>query len=291
VDSFSRRENLAYFEIGRHLRQKGLPLPELYRVDLPDGWFIMEDFGDVSLQDRAAAPGSRIPLYEKVVDTLFRLQTEGAKGFDPEWCCQTKTYDRLVMRRHEAEYFRNAFLCNYLGLERDWLELDRAFNHLIEMALEAQPRFFLHRDFQSRNIMVSHGGIGIIDWQGGRLGPLAYDLSSLLIDPYACLSLQEQEHLYRYYLQILKDHQPRWVHKFEKTYPFLAIQRNLQILGAFAFLSKVRGRARFQRYISPALQSLYGLLERLGDPGLSPLLSLVSDLKALDRHSPLSEKG
>ena len=84
-------------------------------------------------------------------------------------------------------FFRVAFLCRYLGLKRKWPELERPFNHLAEMASSAEGNFFIHRDFQSRNILVSQGRIGVIDWQGGRLGPLEYDLASLLIDPYVSI--------------------------------------------------------------------------------------------------------
>ena len=280
-DGFSRREDFAYLKIGKHLHQKGLPVPEIYRVDLSNGWFIMEDMGDHSLQSAASISKNRIALYQKVVEILFRLQIEGAEGFDPKWCCQTERYDPFVMRRHEAEYFRDSFLHDYLGLKREWPELEEGFDHLSQKASEADSHFFLHRDFQSRNIMVSEEKIGILDWQGGRLGPLAYDLASLLIDPYTDLSVHDQKQIYRHYLQLLEKYRYRRIDSFERHFPYLAIQRNLQILGAFSYLSRVRKKTYFDAYISPALNTLYRLLEELRDPMLSALTDVVLSLPIL----------
>jgi aminoglycoside/choline kinase family phosphotransferase len=266
--------------IGEHLFRKGLPVPEIHRSDLSHGLFILEDMGESSLQETVALQGSRILLYERVVEILFRLQIEGAEGFDPGWCCQTERYDRRVMRHYEAEYFRDAFLCRYLGQKRDWPELEGPFGYLAEMSSGADNDFFLHRDFQSRNIMVSDTKIGVLDWQGGRLGPLAYDLASLIIDPYVDLSDREKSEIYHSYLGILRDYRSGWVDSFKRSFPYLAIQRNLQILGAFSFLTKVRGKAYFEIYIPPALRSLYGLLQELNDPRLSALKDLVETIRS-----------
>jgi aminoglycoside/choline kinase family phosphotransferase len=281
TDDFSRRENLAYLMIDRHLLQKDLPVPEIHRFDLTNGWFILDDFGDASLQESASLRENRVSIYERVIEILFRLQTEAAEGFNTEWCCQTERYDQYVMQHYEANYFRDAFLYKYLGLKKDWPELEAPFNHLAETASRADDHYFLHRDFQSRNIMVREGKIGILDWQGGRLGPLAYDLASLLIDPYMGLNLHERDELFRYYVRFLGKYQSRLVEPFKKYFPYLAIQRNLQILGAFSFLSKVQGKPYFEDYISPALKSLEHLLEDLKDPHLSPLEETVNSLPAL----------
>lgn len=278
IDDFSKRENAAYLNIGRHLRNKGLPLPEIYRFDLGKGWFIMEDFGDVNLQTACERVKERVPLYAPVVETLFVQQTRGSEGFDTEWTCQTETYDREVMRRYEVEYFKEAFLGTYLGFRKGWPGLESSFEHLIEEASKAENRFFLHRDFQSRNIMITGEKIGILDWQGGRLGPLAYDLASLLIDPYTKLPDLEKEEIYSTYLQLLRQKEPDRVASFEKSFPYLAVQRNLQILGAFSFLSRVRGKTYFEEYIPGAVKSLQHLLETVKEANLSGLRDLVNSL-------------
>jgi len=285
ADDFSKRENIAYLMIGGHLNRKGIPVPRIHCSELEHGWFIMEDMGKTNLQTRSSQETDGFLLYERVVEILLRLQVEGVGGFDTTWTCQTERYDRFVMRRYESDYFRDAFLINYLKLKSDWSALDHSFEYLAEVASKAEGDFLLHRDFQSRNIIISDSGtgsscsgIGIIDWQGARLGPLGYDLASLLIDPYTRLSPHQRAHIYNGYVQLLKSSWPGRVASFERHYPYLAIQRNLQILGAFAFLSRVRGKIYFEAYIAPALESLTRLLEELADPDLKTLREVVKDL-------------
>ena len=279
-DNAIQRENRAYLMIGRHLRSKGAPLPEIYRHDLEKGWFIMEDMGQRNLQDLVSSGDDPLPTYEKVLHHLFRIQTRGVNDFDPAWCCQTERYDPTVMLKYEAHYFRDAFLGRYLGLKTALPELEIGFRHLAETASRADCRFFLHRDFQSRNIMLSDGNIGFVDWQGGRLGPLGYDLASLIIDPYTRLTRGQKIKVYRRYLALIREHNPEWVESFERYYPYLAIQRSLQILGAFSYLTMVMNKTYFEAYIPEALRTLDGLLHYVQDQEISRLRDLMVGLRS-----------
>ena len=277
LDELLNRENLAYLMIGKHLRKKGIPIPEIYCYDLEHGWFIMEYMGH-SLQEYISEINDPVPIYKKVIEELVKLQVCGAKDFKPEWCCQTERYDRTVMRKYESDYFRDAFLCNFLEQKKKWPELDSPFNHLAEIASKMDSCYFLHRDFQSRNIMILDGDIGIIDWQDGRLGPPGYDLASLLIDPYSSLSSRRKDELFNYYLLIIKGYDDKWSDSFKRYFPYLAIQRNLQIIGAFSFLTLIKNKRYFSDYIPKALQTLQELLIRVNDTSLSPLKDLIEDV-------------
>jgi len=275
---FLKKENFAYLMIGRHLSGKGLQVPEIYSCDLNNGWFIMEDMGDVKLQNEVLRRDDSLRLLEDVVELLFRMQTQGIDGFQKEWCCQTDRYDRFVMRNYESDYFRDSFLANYLEIKSQWPELEEPFEHLAQKASTAECRYYLHRDFQSRNIMVLRDGFGVLDWQGGRIGPMGYDLASLLFDPYINITKKEKKYLYGRFISLLKKYDPAQAGLFEKSFPYLAIQRNLQILGAFAKLTKVLGKVYFKEYIPPALKSLEHLLDETADPKLSLLTQLVHDI-------------
>jgi N-acetylmuramate 1-kinase len=290
-DPVIRRENDAYLKIGSHLRQRGIPVPEIYRHDPASGWFIMADLGTMHLLDVAASANDPLPLYREVARHLLHMQTEGAVGFDPSWCCQTPRYDPSVMLPLEAHYFRDAFLGGYLGISTDRPDLGPAFHCLAEKACQAKGGFFLHRDFQSRNIMVSKGRIGFVDWQGGRLGPLGYDVASLVIDPYPPLSSGEREAVYRHYVRLVKDRHPGWAENVEATYPYLAVQRNLQILGAFSHLTQVMHKTYFEAYIPGALYSLCGLLNGIADPGVSRLRDLTEALLSHQKILDIPGKG
>lgn len=278
VTDHLKKENFAYLMIGKHLFGKGLPLPEIYDYDLDNGWFILEDLGDVKLQDEILRCDDSTRLLEDVIELLFKLQICGIEGFKKEWCCQTEKYDHFVMRRYESDYFRDSFLTGYLEIKSEWPELEAPFNHLSEIASMADSNYFLHRDFQSRNIMIRNDKIGILDWQGSRTGPLAYDLGSFLLDPYTSLPVQEKKRLYEKYLSLLKGYDASLTVAFERYFPYLAIQRNLQILGAFSYLTKVLGKTYFKDYIPSAVKSLYLLLDELMDPKLSSLTDIIHNV-------------
>jgi aminoglycoside/choline kinase family phosphotransferase len=274
----AEKENISYLRIGEHLLSKGIPVARIFRWDLEHGWFIMEDLGQRNLQEIALSSDTRIDMYKRVLELLVKLQIEGREDFDPEWCAHTKRYDRFLMERHESEYFLTYFIKGFLGMEGDPTLLTSSFTHLSHQGSLADNDFFLHRDFQSRNIMVRGDKIGIVDWQGGRLGPLQYDLASLLIDPYVGLGGQERILLYDYYLTLAERRLPGVSKSFSRHYPYLAIQRNLQILGAFSYLGYVQGKKWFLDYIPPALESLERLLEELDEPELHQLKTLIKEI-------------
>jgi aminoglycoside/choline kinase family phosphotransferase len=257
-------ENDSFLYIARHLRSQGAPVPAIYHHDREKGWFLMEDLGDCHLQTEVLGmKGDRrriIETYQLVIDVLAMIQVEGRKGFDPARI-HNAPYDRGFMLAWESGYFHRAFLKGYLGLDIPDVELRDELEDLARQAAEAPAGYFLYRDFQSRNIMVREKGLGFIDFQGGRLGPLQYDLASLLLDPYVELDHGVQEELLAYYLGRIKDRAQVDLTSFQEQYPLVALHRAMQILGAFGFLTEARGLAFFRAYIPPALRSLRALLK------------------------------
>jgi aminoglycoside/choline kinase family phosphotransferase len=263
-DQRGTTENDSFLYVAGHLRAKGAPVPEIYHHDRERGWFLMEDLGDRHLQTEVMGiAGDRrrlIETYQKVIDTLILIQVEGREGFDLART-HNAPYDQAFMLAWESGYFHFAFLRGYLDLEVPDEELRGELEDLAQRAAGAGGGYFLYRDFQSRNIMVRDEGMGLLDFQGARLGPLQYDLASLLLDPYVELEEVVQEALLAYYLGHIQDRITLDPREFREVYPFVALHRNMQILGAFAFLSKGRGREYFRQYIPPAVKSLRALLE------------------------------
>lgn len=282
-DAAAMREARAAWKIGRHLAGRDVPVPAPYGFDPGTGLFLCEDLGDRRLHDvlLAAAPGDeRIrALYRQVVTELARMQVLGGRGLDPSWCWQGSRYDRALMLERESGYFARALCRDLLGLEVDSTALAAEFEALAAAASGAPAGFFLHRDFQSRNIMVRDGKVFFIDFQAGRFGPLAYDLASLLIDPYAGLDNTLQEALVPVYLDAVNQYIPYDRQQFEAEFLVLALQRNLQILGAFAFLSQQRGKAFFRPYLRPAIAGLQTLLAKPGAAGYPALRHLADQCR------------
>ena len=271
----------AFARIGKHLHERGVPVPRIHVYDRPSGLVALEDLGDVHLQDvvrRADDRGEVASHYRAVIDRLVHMAVEGAKGFDLRCTYQTPHYDQELILDGEARYFMEAFVRDYLGRETDFESLRPDFEALASRALEHPFKGFLHRDFQSRNILVKDGGYFFIDFQGGRLGPLQYDLASLLIDPYVALPQGLQETLLDYYIEKLSGSMAIDRDLFVDGYNCCALNRNLQILGAFAFLSRQKGKTDFEAYIPAALSSLKARLDNLPTGACPRLRGLVEGL-------------
>ncbi len=263
-----RQEADAFVHIGRHLHARGVSVPRIYLHDTFAGLVFLEDLGNLHLQDaaRTAAPEARQALYRKVIDAWMPMALEGAKEFDTAWTWQTAHYDRGVILERECRYFVEAFLNGYLAQKASYDELASEFEQLAVGALRFGRMGFMHRDLQSRNIMLQGDRICFIDFQGGRLGPLQYDLASLLIDPYVALGPAEQERLLAYAVKVLAGRTGLDVQAFLRGYEYCALTRNLQMLGAFGFLSRVKGKRGFETHIPQALATLNRRLSEAGVP-------------------------
>jgi len=247
------------FQIGVHLADCGVAVPEILAYEPAEGAVLFVDLGDKLLHSvcqRMDDFSAIEPYYHQAIEALVQLQVTGAESFSGDYCWDTPYYDLDLMLNRESGYFMRSFCRHYMGMILDNPKLAVEFERLARGAARQDNSYLLHRDFQSRNLMIYQGRVVIIDFQGARFGPLAYDIASLLLDPYAELTMDEQEILFDYYLLVLGrkikvDHAA-----FKDDYQVLAIQRNLQILGAFAFLTQVKGKTFFKQFIGPALDSL-----------------------------------
>ena len=281
----------AFIDIGRHLYRKGVAVPRIYAADRFSGLVFVEDLGDMRLENavrEAPGPMAVERLYRRVIDRLLPLWFEGREGFDPRWTWQTERYDREMILGAECGYFREAFLRGFLGMAVPEEAFRDEFERIADGAVEHGLTAFMHRDMQSRNIMIQDGMPRFIDFQGGRIGPVQYDLASLLIDPYAGLPEDLQERLLAECagrLSALAGMDPR---EFTAGYRCCSLARNLQMLGAFGFLTRVKGKTGFEGHIPAALRTLSINLAKAGSdrfPGLTRLA------KELCRRLPASRNA
>ncbi len=269
-----RTEVDAFLHIGRHLQQRGVPVPTIYGCDAFSGMVFVQDLGDEHLQrhiHRLQDPQRILSAYRRVIDLMVDMGTGALEGFDPAWTFQSARYDRELILEKECRYFLEAFLNGWLGLTVSYDTLRTGFEYLAEGALAHAVEGFMHRDFQSRNIMVHGDGFHVIDFQGGRLGPLQYDLASLLIDPYVALPHALCETLLAYAMERFQSRIALDPARFRTGYRFCRVTRNLQILGAFAYLSQVKNKPGFAAHIPAALITLSEGLRQLDAEPLAPL--------------------
>jgi NDP-sugar pyrophosphorylase family protein/aminoglycoside/choline kinase family phosphotransferase len=279
----------SFLNIGRHLRAKGIPVPRIQHYDRFAGLVFIEDLGDVNLQatiQQSSSADAIIAQYQSVIDLLVQLAVTGADGFDPDWAYQTPAYDHELILERECRYFIEAFVNDYLGMNESYAAYLDEFTKIAQNALADATIGFMHRDMQSRNIMLKDNQFYFIDYQGGRLGPVQYDLASLLIDPYVELPKNIQNSLTEFYLQLLSKNLHIDSPKFLKAFKYCSLTRNFQVLGAYGYLSKAKGKTYFERYIPAAVRSLSAGLAGCSNPGFPGLSTLAEKIaKRMTRNS------
>ncbi len=250
--------------LGNHLYAKKIPVPEIYGFHQQSGLVFYEDCGDHRLHDHLSSrkrddDSDLVRLYSEIVKKLCHMYMQGGKGLERAWCYDSPCYDHEVMIEREAKYFYNAFWLGVCG-GSPCPDVFEEFEDIARQAACGLSHGFLHRDFQSRNIMIQKDRVRFIDFQAGRMGPPGYDLASLLIDPYMQLDMTLRERLVKLYVDELHKHLIFDETVFYRQYTFLSLQRNMQILGAFAFLLQQKHKKFFADYIQPALAGLEHIL-------------------------------
>jgi len=292
-------ENRAWHYLAGHLAKLGLPVARVLAADLEEGLFLMHDLGRGSLQGAVLAvsgPQEIAALYEPVLAMLARLQARGAEGFDASICFDSKKLSPEFLLQREAGYFLEEFVLGACGLAASQLPdgLKQDLAELCQRAGQARPQGLVHRDFQSRNIVYEDGRLGLVDFQGARLGPAQYDLASLLHDPYVDLPLELRQRLKSRYMELRAAEGEFDPDGFEAGWPFVSASRVMQALGAYAFLTRRRGRAHFAAYIAPALASLRHVCRENALRDLISLGKLVDSLPrdlAPEALMPLDEEN
>jgi len=252
-----------FLAVGRFLAAHDLGPPRLLAVDEPARTVLMEDLGHDSLQAVAMAPGTSLAalqtLYEQVVDRLLALQavTPKAQAECPLAVDRTLDLDQL---RWETTYFRERFLEGHLGLAAETLAPLKAEFTALALAVARAPLVLLHRDFQAQNILLQHKQVRLVDFQGLRLGPLTYDLASLVWDPYVDLPAALRQDLVSRFAAGCAEVPADVIRAMTVT---AGLQRVMQALGAYGFLGRVKGKAEFLAHIPAGVDRLQRLLTEL----------------------------
>jgi NDP-sugar pyrophosphorylase family protein len=270
----------AFVNIGNHLFKKELPVPGILNHDTLSGMVILDDLGDVHLEGKIKQADNDIvtlKMYKKVIDILIDFSIKGYQDFNKKWTCQTQTYSKELIIQKECLYFMEAFIQGYLNLDIVFDDFLNEFNYIANHALKHGVTGLMHRDFQSRNIMIRNDNPFIIDFQSARQGPLQYDLASLLIDPYVNLNDKIKNDLLQYTMGKL-ELKPNEYKNFSECYQYCSLTRNLQFLGAFAFLSKVKNKTVFEQYIPDAVKSLKKIIAGLNQDKIHRLSKLVQTI-------------
>ena len=287
------RENEAFLSIAGHFRAKGINVPEVYAVSEDRMAYIQEDLGDVGLFDmltQARKSGEGVERVDallcKTMSMLPKIQFEGADGLDFTVCYPQPSFDRRMVM-FDLNYFKYCFL-KPSGLEFDEVVLQDDFERFADDLLVADTDTFLYRDFNARNVMVCGDEPYFVDFQGGRRGPVFYDVASFAWQARAKFSDAQKEAMLSAYLSAYSEYSSMDEQSFRGSLRLFVLFRLLQVLGAYGFRGWVEHKANFVTSIPAAIAELRDWLTVPSDryPYLMQVLGRMVELPRFKEALP-----
>ena len=283
-----------FLEVHALLASRGVDVPAVYAEDTSRGWLLLEDLGDDTLANYLIArPAAREPLYVTAVTDLARAQLALA-SLPPGSIVASRAFDEELLR-WEIEHFREWVLeARGAALTEDDRRLYAGVAERLARRIADWPRAFVHRDYQSRNLMVRgehvSGSAGAmskpeslcwIDFQDALLGPRVYDLVALLNDSYQTFDAAFVDARLDDYVRAsgLEAREPSAREAIRREFDFVTVQRKLKDAGRFVFIDRVKQNPSFLKFVEPTIAKVRASLARLSDDqdmrALSGLLARV----------------
>ena len=282
-------ENRAFIYMARHFRSKGIPVPEVLAVSDDESCYIQEDLGDTLLfnaisNGRTTGEFSEYEkeLIRKSISLLPSIQFKGAEGMDFGICYPLSDFNRRTIM-WDLNYFKYCFL-KATGINFNESTLEDDFEEMTEILLKASSDTFMYRDFQSRNIIIKDEAPYFIDFQGGRKGPIYYDVASFLWQAKANFNNDLREEMIETYISEASKFTKINPTEFRKTLHHFVVFRTMQVLGAYGFRGLFERKLHFIESIPYALNNLQTLFkDHLNEyPYLSKLLMQLSQMDIND---------
>ncbi len=273
-------ENNAFIEFTKHFQAKGLSVPAMLFTQPDQSFYVQSDLGDASLFDYIQKEGfsdNVKSLFKRTCEELAKLQISGGEGLDYSNCIATRSFDKQAIYS-DLLYFLYYFV-RALDLPYDKNLLLNDFELLSSYLTQEEHHYFMHRDCQSRNIMIKDNQAYFIDYQGGMQGALQYDIASLLWQARAQMPYEWREELVDYYFEQVNGLLKGKMNKsdFLNNYDGFVLIRMLQTLGAYGFRGLFERKQHFIASIPFALKNLKWFLDHKGLPLRLPALKKVLD--------------
>ncbi len=263
-----KRENNSFIYLTRHFSKHKLNVPLLHKTDLKKGIYLLQDLGDTTLfsllnknRDSSGFSNEIIDYYHRALEALIKFQVTSSKDLKFINCYPRPEFDHQSIK-WDLNYFKYYFL-KLADITFDEQKLENDFSLLSNHLLEADHKYFMYRDFNSRNIMIKDNELYFIDYQGGRKGAPQYDVASLLYDSKADLPQSLRDELLSYYLKSISIHKKVDQRNFKKYYYPYVLIRLLQMFGAYGYRGYFEGKAHFLKSIPYAIRNLEYVLPKI----------------------------
>ena len=293
VKGTSVEENIAFVKIAEHFLRQGLPVPEVYGMSDDKTFYIQQDLGDnilFKLTEKGRTCGSfnddEREMLRKTMAKLPALQFLGAEGLDFNVCYPQPEFDERMIS-FDLNYFKYCFL-KATGIEFSEIKLEDDFRRMSDILMRSTSATFLYRDFQSRNVMFHNNEPYFIDFQGGRKGPIYYDVASFVWQAKANYSEELREELLKTYLDALRQYMPVDETYFRQQLRHFVLFRTLQVLGAYGFRGYFEKKPHFLQSVPFAIDNLRRLLREPFKeyPYLSQILTELTQMRQFYEMTP-----
>ena len=282
----SFEENRAFIELSRHFKDKGLHVPTVFAVSEDGMAYIQEDLGDKVLYNLVAQgrESGEYSSYEcnllcRAIEMLPKIQFRGAEGLDFGICYPQPEFDGRMID-FDLNYFKYCFLMA-TGVDFHEVSLQEDFERFKEDLLEDMGNTFMYRDFQARNVMIRDGEPYFIDYQGGRRGPIYYDVASFIWQARSRYPEDLKKELVKTYLRALRGYTDVDEAHFNERLRLFVLFRTLQVLGAYGFRGYFEKKPHFLASVPFALDNLRRLLKTPFEryPYLSQILTKLTTMR------------
>lgn len=286
VVGISAEENHAFIEMSKHFKAKALPVPEFIIKSDDNLKYLQEDLGDTVLFDylrkgrlTRVFSSDEKELLHKTMHMLAKIQIKGAEGFDFSICYPQPEFNKRSVL-WDLNYFKYCFL-KATGLEFQENRLEDDFDRFADKLLQAPIDCFMYRDFQSRNVMIKEGEPYFIDYQGGRKGPVFYDVASFLWQAKAQYGAELRGELLDTYIKSLGEHKEVNETEFREMLDHFVLFRLLQVLGAYGFRGYFEKKPHFLQSIPYALENLREVMQHCDFSAFPYLMNVLHEMAAL----------
>ncbi|MCC6722241.1 MAG: phosphotransferase [Bacteroidia bacterium] len=252
-------ENETFFYFAEHFRLNNISVPQIIAISDDKKIYFQSDFGDVNLLDLILKEGHNELIYkllQKALLNLINIQIDGDKNLDYNKYSNNGTFGKQAIFS-DLLYFKYYF-ADTLKIEYNKEKLLEDFDNLSSHLANTDYRYFMFRDFQSRNIMVKEDELFFIDFQGGMKGAVQYDIASFLWQAKANLPHEWKEQLLEFYIENFEKKLQTSINRnrFKNQYNCFVLVRLLQVLGAYGFRGIFERKTHFLDSIAPALRNL-----------------------------------